>query len=320
VSVLGVNNTARIDSKLPPSAADAMAALPEVGALAHTRYALLHHPDTGVVGVWTTGTADVPNLHVYRGRDRAEALAAGEVMIGPALARRRDLDPGDRFTVPGLHGPVELTVGGIWAGAESLGSSIFLDGPGFEAIAGDRPPTYQLASPAPGVGLDELSEAIERAGLDDHLRAFTPEELGDQLAADIGDFVDPFTALQRALLLVAFIATLSTLLLAAVQRRRELATLAAVGMAPGDLARMTLAEAAVVGLVATALGVVAGSATYVSFVFLSPTVTGLPMAWVSPLGAVPVVLPLVVAVAVAGAAWPAWRSTRVEPALALRYE
>jgi hypothetical protein len=34
----------------------------------------------------------------------------------------------------------------------------------------------------------------------------------------------------------------------------------------------------------------------------------------------PVVLVVVVLVALGGAAWPAWRSTRVEPALALRYE
>jgi putative ABC transport system permease protein len=320
VTPQGTNNTLRIDSRLAPDDVAALAAVPGVAGVTETGFALLDHPSIGSVSVIGGDNPDVPNFDVYRGTGRQEALAAGRVMIGPALARREGLRPGDRFSLPGVNGAVELTVGGVWGTAENIGSSVHLPLEQFTALTGGRPANFHLLAPEPGVGLRELADRVEAAGIDARIEAYDPAELGDTLAGEIEAFVEPFEAVQRALLVVAFVATLSTLLLAAVQRRRELATLAAVGMPPGDLARMTLAEAAIVGALATVVGTAAGLVGYVGFVFLSPSVTGLPLQWTVPVAVVPFVFALVLTVAVAGAAWPAWRSTRIEPAVALRYE
>jgi putative ABC transport system permease protein len=320
ISVLGVNNTSRIDSKLSPSQIDAVAAVPGVARVSGLRFTAIDHPSVGSISIVSNGGLDAPNNHVYRGKGRAEAFADGAVMIGPALARRHGLEPGDALTLPGVRGPVELTVGGVWASAENVGSSVFVSAAQFEALAGPRPASMALVAPEPGAGLLELERRIAASGIDPRLEAFAPATLGMELAEEIEGFVGPFRALQRAMLVVAFVATLSNLLLSAVQRRRELATLAAVGMPPRDLARMALIEAIVLGTVATALGAAGGVVGYVAFVFLSPSVTGLPMAWTVPGAGLPATFAIVVLVALAGAAWPAWRSTRVEPALALRYE
>ena len=68
--------------------------------------------------------------------------------------------------------------------------------------------------------------------------------------------------LQRALLLMAFVAVLSTLLLVGIQRQRQLGLLAAVGMAPREIAGMVLAEAAMVGVCAVVLGAPTSVAMY----------------------------------------------------------
>jgi putative ABC transport system permease protein len=122
------------------------------------------------------------------------------------------------------------------------------------------------------------------------------------------------------MLVVALIAVTSTLLLVGVQRRREHGLLLAVGMAPVGLGRMVLTEAGVVGIAASVLGTIAGIATYVAMIWVSPLFTGLSAPFrfdlVAPLvyGGVGLVFVLL------GAALPAWRTARLDPAVALRYE
>jgi putative ABC transport system permease protein len=318
VSALAVNNSARIDSKIPPEVIAAIAEVDGVARMDTIRFSAVEHPDISLALVATNG--DGPNFNILRGDDRPTSFAAGRVMIGPALARTRGLGPGDTFVVPGVEGPVELTVGGVWSSSEDLGTSLHVSDEQFAAIAGERPASYHIAVPEPGVTAEELAGRIRAVGAHDRLLVLPPQEFGDELAREIQKFVDPFVALQRAMLIVGFVATGATLLLAAVQRKRELATLAAVGMPPAELARVTLAEAGVLGLVATVVGSAAGFVGYAGFVFLSQSITGLPLVWVVPWAVLPLVLVSVVAVALGGAAWPAWRSTRIDPAIALRYE
>lgn len=319
VTTLSLNNSSGIDSKVPPSVAAAIAAMPGVERVDAPRHSVVDHPDVGLVEL-ESGTGAAALYDVHRGDGPRGAFAAGRVMIGPGLARRLDLDVGDPFSVPGVRGPVALVVGGIWANPDGVGANITASPAQFAAIAGDRPPGYLDVVPAAGVATSELAARIRAAGLHDRLFVRDAEQLADELAVEFRAFADPFLALQRAVLIVGFVATLSTLLLAAVQRRRELATLAAVGMPPADLARTTLAEAGILAIVATAIGAAAGVVAFVGWLFASPSVTGLPMAFVLPWHTVPAVGLVVLLVAVGGAAWPAWRTSRLEPALALRYE
>ena len=90
--------------------------------------------------------------------------------------------------------------------------------------------------------------------------------------------------------------------------------------ADGGLGRMVLTEAGIVGIAASILGTIAGIATYVAMIWVSPLLTGLSAPFrfdlVAPLvyGGAGLVFVLV------GAALPAWRTARLDPAVALRYE
>jgi putative ABC transport system permease protein len=132
--------------------------------------------------------------------------------------------------------------------------------------------------------------------------------------------VAPFWALQRGLLVMAFVAVLSTLLLVGVQRQRELGLLAAVGMSPSELAKMVLIEAGGVAMVGVVLGALNSLVMLKTLLLVSVVLLGYrnnyavdPMAFL-------VYGVLGIVVALAAAALPAWRTARVEVLRALQYE
>lgn len=319
VSMLGPNNNAGIDTKLSPALQEQLGTLPGVASVERNHFVTLHHPEVGPVGL-VGGDGQATRFEVLRGVDHAEASARGQVMVGPALARDLGLSPGARFSVPGRSGPVELTVGGIWRNPDTVGRSITLSEEQLFAISGPQPPTGVLLVPEPGVSPEALSRTVRSNPMAAGLVVLDPTELGRSFAGDFRGFLGPFWVLQRGLLAVTFIATSSTLLLAGIQRRREHGLLAAVGMPPGDLARMTVTEAGLISLAATVLGSVAGLLSLLTFSWASATLTGMAIAFQPTLWPVLVYGAIVSAVTLAASALPAWRSSGLDPVAALRYE
>jgi putative ABC transport system permease protein len=318
VSGIPLNNGDAVETKVSPADEARLAALPGVAVIEHMYDAELDHPSVGTIHLQAEEGL-VARLRVYDGGDPDALLREGEVLIGPALARAHGLRPGDVFTVPGRLRPVTLTVGAVWAAPDGLGNNITMPVDQFEDVAGTRPASLLRLRPKPGVSPADVVDQARGAGLRSGVLVVDEGEYGDRLADEFSSFVDPFRALQRGLLLVAFAATASTLLLAAVQRRREHALLTAVGMAPGALARMTIIEAAVLGACATVLGISGGLVGAVGFAWASGVLTGLPISISPPLAVVPLAGAAATAVAIVGAAFPAWRTSRIDPAVALRY-
>jgi putative ABC transport system permease protein len=168
----------------------------------------------------------------------------------------------------------------------------------------------------------ELAATIRAAApsIDPELKVLTTEELVDEVAASVADQLAPFRAMRTALQVVAFVAVLSTLLLAGYQRRREHGVLAAVGARPPDLGRVVLAQAGIVGLAAAACSFVLGPLFLWTMLQITPILVGRHNPFDPDLVSLVVAAVLGVLVAVAGGLWPAWRAGRVEVLEALRYE
>ena len=320
VSSMAANNTLGVEAKLSPAVLEQLRSIEGVAGVLEDHGFCGEHRSIGGFCVNNQEPDSTP-LEIFRGRQSVrEVFEHGEVLIGAGMARTRGLDPGDTFELPGRTGMRTMTVGAIWADPNNMGLGVTVPNETFSELYGERVPGSVQVVPAPGVTTSELDARIEAADLDPDLVSYEPDELAADFVKSIGTFVTPFTALQRGMLVVALIAVTSTLLLVGVQRRREHGLLLAVGMAPVGLGRMVLTEAGIVGIAASVLGTIAGIATYVAMIWVSPLFTGLSAPFrfdlVAPLvyGGVGLVFVLI------GAALPAWRTARLDPAVALRYE
>jgi putative ABC transport system permease protein len=200
------------------------------------------------------------------------------------------------------------------------GRGITMSLPLLERLYGPQAPTDVEVRPEPGVTPDELARRIRAADLYPDLQIDTPRELAVKTADDVNQLLSPLWVIQRALLLVSFIAVLSTLLLVGAQRRRELGMLAAVGMQPRELSTMVFTEAGAVGVAGSALALLAGLGICIGLMAIIPIVVGFKGALQFEFPAFPIYATVAVAVVGAAAAWPAWRTSRVEVLDAIRYE
>lgn len=259
-------------------------------------------------------------LTIFDGTADPDRFRAGEVMIGAGLARAQGIRAGDMVEVPVRDGLAEVPVQGVWANGNAVGNSITMPYSMVQELFGPVPVDNLSLTPVEGTSIAELASAIDAAPPDPAVRVESARQVAGRVADSVDAQLAPFWALQRGLTAVAFVAVLSTMLLVGIQRTRELGLLAAVGMEPRTIAAMILLEAFVVGV----LGVVVAAFLSTVMALALSSVTPLIIGWENPIrfafGAVPVYGTITVALAVAGAALPAWRASRVQVVEALAYE
>lgn len=226
-----------------------------------------------VAGNWVTDKDLNPyTLDEGRAPESPMADASGgdapyEVVIDRGSARNGDLQVGDQ-TMVRVPDPIDVTVVGIatFGERDSLGPVTFV---GFTTEAAQdllmpQPGTLTgvLVSAAPGTSPDELVSTLEQE-LPDGVDALTGEALTQEQREDIeSDFLG---FLETALLVFAGIALVvatfsiyNTFSIVVAQRTRESALLRALGASRRQVLGSVVVEAVVIGLVASALGAIAG--------------------------------------------------------------
>lgn len=310
------------DAWIAPDVESQLADLPGVEEVLTGTFLVAGHDAGDLLGVETFEDPDLARFRVHRGAIDEAGFAAGEALIGPALARRTGARPGDTVDVPTPTGLVPVRVGAVIDNGDANGHAVLVHPDRFRELYGDRPATFVALRPVEGMGEEELAASIAPAvaAIDPALTLVTTDERVDAVVASVDESMVPFRIMQQALLLVAFVAVLSTLLLAGLQRRREHGLLAAVGADPGALRRIVLAEALVVAAAALATAAIGAPTSLWAMLQVVPLLNGFhnPFApdWASFVanGVVTVVVVLV------AAAWPAWRAGRTEVLESLRYE
>jgi putative ABC transport system permease protein len=319
VSSLEPNNTYNIDARIAPSTITAISQLPGVARVDKGAGLVVGHETTKLIGV---NARENPSLtiEILEGSGDRARLDAGEVLIGPGLARREGLRSGSTLHLDTPTGVADLKVMGVQADGDYGGSNVEMSFPLLEKLFGPQPIEGLNVIAAPGVSNDTISKEITAANLDPNLRVQTAAQLARDVSKGVEGQLASFWALQRALLATAFVAVLSTLLLVGVQRRRELGLLAAVGMQPSELARMVFAEAGLVAVVGGVLGILVAVPMYGSLLLVAPVLIGYKEPFVVNVGTAGIYALVAVVVALLGAAWPAWRTSRIEVLAALQYE
>lgn len=249
-----------------------------------------------------------------------------EVVVPEPVLERAGLAVGDSAQVyTTSEGMLDVTVVGAYTEPSDIGGYV---GVGFSpdrarALFTDGQHAQSISvRAAPGVSQEELRDELAAAFPD--LQVSTGEEVKEQASEQLStvlDFVNYFfVAFGLIALLVGTFIIYNTFSMLVAQRMRELALLRAIGASRGQLTRSVLAEAALTGLVGSAIGVAAGFALAKGiFVVLEAFDLGIPSGGLA-LTTSSVVTPLVLGLLVTlVSAWaPARRAGRVAPVQGMR--
>ncbi|WP_432526217.1 ABC transporter permease [Kineococcus mangrovi] len=319
---------------LLPVLRDRLAALPGVAAVAADRSA---HVSVRLPGR-TGATTAVVSAVSPDGALRWERVSAGRLPTGAdevAVSDRLDVPVGSTVAVTtypassadgAAPDPVtrEVTVVGTvdLAGDPRAGLSPRLFAPGTTVTAWGGTSVDQLrvaASPGQDV-LGAVTAAVSGEPVSVLSGTAAAQEVADSSTGDAASLTSVLLVFGAVAVLVAGLVIANTFAVLLAQRTRELALLRCVGADRGQVGRGVLLEAAAVGLLASAAGVLAGCG-------LAAAVAGLAGRAGSPLPLGDVVVPptavatglvLGTVVTVVAAAAPARAATRVAPLAALR--
>jgi putative ABC transport system permease protein len=319
VSSIDPNNSALNEARLGPEVLDALADLPGVASVERSAYAVLGNEAGELIGVQAF-------TEVWDGLDEAvgtfteAGLAEGRVTIGPALARAEGLRPGEDLVLSTPGGQVELPIMAVMYDGNFGGRNVGMDFELMTRLYGEQSPVSVIANPEPGVSEAALRATIEEADLEPGLYIESPDDVVARNAEEVAQQLSTFDAIQRGLLVMSFVAVLSTLLLVGIQRQREFGMLAAVGMTPRELRWMVLAEAGIVAVVGVLVTGVGALIQYWALNEIVPVIVGYRDPFVTDPGAYVLYSAVAVATALVAALYPARRAARVEVLEALRYE
>lgn len=231
----------------------AIRALPETGAVAGVTHVIvpLQGPDPEHVEVLAPDEAAVFD----------DPAPFTELKAGQVLVPERQVDtlaPGETFTVTAASGEgVELTV----AGVEDIAGTIITTPATLALLEADPARAalwVQLDEEAdPVAALAAVEEAISSAS-GPALSVYANAAQRDSFAQVIDTLLLIVTAMLAVAVVIALVGVANTLSLSVIERRRESATLRALGLTRGQLRGMLAIEGVLIAVVGALTGVVGG--------------------------------------------------------------
>lgn len=279
-----------------------------------------------IIGSWDADEA-LSSYQVDQGR---APEAPGEAIIDRGGAEEGDFAIGDRIEIIGIDGKsqyLDLVGTSRFGEADSAGGSVFVGVtlPEAQRLVGE-PGKLDVINVRADDGVDPevLVERLEAANLVPGADIVTGETASKEEASDVKQGLGFFTTALLVFALVSlFVAAFiisNTFSILLAQRTRELALLRAIGASRRQVLTSTLAEAVLIGLVASIIGFLAGIAlAFGALALLEAFGVDLPETnlLVTPMTGV-IVLLTGMGVTLVAAVLPAVRATRVPPIAALR--
>ncbi|WP_452445554.1 ABC transporter permease [Nocardia ignorata] len=254
----------------------------------------------------------------------------GEIALNTGGAEKAGLKVGDKtkVLVPSKGDPFEVTLTGIYEmpGAEGGGvvAVMFTEPQGRKLFTDGNYVAYADIRAAPGVSADDLRDRLA-VGLP-NLKVQNSDEVREDMKKEISEaltFINYFLLAFGAIaLIVGTFIIYNTFSMIVAQRLRELALLRAIGASRQQVGRSVVAEAVVIGLIGSAIGLAAGIALAFGLsALLNAFDLGLPTGSLTVLPRTAIVALLVgLVVTVASAYAPARRAAKVPPVEAMRSE
>src|SRR5687768_1534987 len=209
---------------------------------------------------------DVDELNPYELASGHAPASSDEIVIDKASADKAGYQVGDIATVLTKSEPQQFTIAGIatFAGEDSPAGAtavLFTDAAATELLAGPGQADAIAVTADPGVSQDTAVAAIQ-AAVGNDVEVITGATLIAQDQAALAADIKAFSVI---MLVFAFVAVFvgafiinNTFSITVAQRTRDMAMLRAIGASGRQVKRSVLIEALVVGVLASAAGLVAG--------------------------------------------------------------
>jgi predicted secreted hydrolase/ABC-type lipoprotein release transport system permease subunit len=203
------------------------------------------------------------NLMFKDPRDGREALrrAAGtdSVIISESFSIKYGLGPGDVVELPVAAGRARFGIAAVYFDYSSDRGIALMDGSTFRRHYGDFRPSNLSVYLKPGSEPEAVRRRIlERAGKDHRVFVSTNAGLRREILRIFDSTFAVTWALEAIAVAVAMLGVASTLVTLVLERRQELAMLRLIGADAGQVTRMVIIEAALLGAASQLVGLLVG--------------------------------------------------------------
>ncbi|HEY3787497.1 MAG TPA: ABC transporter permease, partial [Urbifossiella sp.] len=194
--------------------------------------------------------AGLPDLERFR-----DLPGTNNVLISQNFALRHHVRVGQTIDLPGPSGPIPVTVIGTIRDFSWSRGTLFMDRARYAKLFGDELIDVCHVFAKPGqAGSNSVKKYADSHGL-----IVTDKKSLRKFLTELINRVYLLAYLQQIIVgVVAALGVVTALLISVLQRKRELGLLLALGATPGQVLRSVLAEAILMGLFGTVLGVVIG--------------------------------------------------------------
>jgi putative ABC transport system permease protein len=184
-------------------------------------------------------------------------LLRGEVVLGSALAEQLGLHRGDTFTLLTPHGPAALTVAGTAMEFAAQGSALYLEWQAAGRLLGPSGAHVLLVRARPGE-VGQAGTLLSDFCRERNLLLQANAELRDLIDRELGRATGAIWALLALVFLVASLGVVNALQMNVHDQSRAFALLRALGLKGGQVYRLVLAQALLLGALTLPGGTLAG--------------------------------------------------------------
>jgi putative ABC transport system permease protein len=256
--------------------------------------------------------------------ERVRALVPrGEgVIISRNFTTRWHVDVGDDLRLDTPSGPLTLPVLGTMEDYSSETGAIFIDREVYKAYWGDSSVDFFEATLNPGADPNVVKHEMERA-LADNYRAFVYTNA--DYRAKIDQLLDQFFLIYYSQMIIAImvgaVGIVNTLVISISERKREIGVIRAIGGLRGQVGKMIVLEAVALTIAGLTMGLLKGLCdTYFMVRIAAAALVGDSFSYSLPGSLVLLTVPIVMAVSLISAWWPARQASRLPVVEAIGYE
>jgi putative ABC transport system permease protein len=319
------NEVIGLHAFVPPGLLPDLEANPAVLAVDTYREVTARTESGDVVEIGAVRGADRRNLRFVGGGERGKMRqffsGGDDVIVTESFAHRHGTREGDVLKIRTPSGLASLRVAGIYYDYTSDRGLIMIDRALFDRWWRDPGVNSVAVYLKPGANPASVAASTRKRWSTQGLIVYTNGALRDRILTVFDQTFAVTGVIKVIAVLVAIVGIFLALTALVIEREREIGVLRAIGASRGQVRRMLLSEAALLGTVASALGIAAGmSLAMVLTWVVNKSFFGwtIELQWPGPtIAATPL---WIVAAAMLAALVPAWQAGRIQIAATLREE